>query len=81
MIAVEPDDFFRQAFREACQSLKILVTGIREKELYDHAARVFGRTAPGLRERIHGLGRTLGPPWTTDEKTAALAAAIVLTST
>ncbi len=78
LIHAAEGDFFRQAFREACQSLKIPVTGIREKELDDHAARVFGKTAPGLRERISGMGRTLGSPWTTDEKTAALAAAIVL---
>ncbi len=78
LIHAAEGDFFRQAFRDACQSLKITVTCIREKELDDHAARVFGKTAPGLRERISGFGRTLGPPWTTDEKTAALAAAIVL---
>lgn len=78
MIHAAEGDFFRQAFREASENLKIPVTGIREKELDDHATRVFGKTAPGLRERIYGLGRTLGPPWTTDEKTAALAAAIVL---
>jgi hypothetical protein len=78
MIHAAEGDFFRQAFREACLSLKIPVTGIREKELDDHAAQGFGRAAVGLRQRISDLGRTLGPPWTTDEKTAALAAAIAL---
>jgi hypothetical protein len=80
MIHTAEGEFFRRAFREACQNLNIAVTGIREKELDERAALVFGKTAPGLRQRISDLGRSLGPPWTTDEKTAALAAAIVLAS-
>ncbi len=78
MIHAAEGDFFRHAFHEACRSLKIPVTGIREKELDDHAAATLRKTAPGLRERISGLGRLLGPPWTADEKIAAMAAAIVL---
>jgi hypothetical protein len=38
-----------------------------------------GKAAPGIHSRIDGMGRVLGAPWTKDEKTAALAAAIVLT--
>lgn len=71
-------DFFRQAFREACESLKIPVTGIRERDLDERAAAVFGKAGPRVKTRIAVLGRSLGPPWTQDQKTAALAAAIVL---
>jgi hypothetical protein len=31
-----------------------------------------------MRQQISTLGRSLGPPWTTDQKTAALAALLVL---
>jgi hypothetical protein len=78
MIHTAEGEFFRQAFREACVSLKIPVTGIRERNLDELAKATFGRAAGPLKKRIAGLGKTLGPPWTTDEKTAALAAAIVL---
>jgi hypothetical protein len=57
--------------------LKIAVTCIREKELEQHAAKIFG-TVTGIRQRMNDMGRLIGPPWTQDEKAAALAAAIVL---
>jgi hypothetical protein len=71
-------EFFRQSFREACANLKIPVTGIRERDLDEQAKVALGRAAEPLKKKIAGLGKTLGPPWTTDQKTAALAAAIVL---
>jgi hypothetical protein len=33
-----------------------------------------------LQRSIAGLGRSVGPPWTKDHKTAALAAALLLAS-
>jgi hypothetical protein len=78
MIHTAEGEFFRQAFRSACASLKIPITGIRERDLDDQANAEFGRAAQPLQRSIAGLGKKLGPPWTTDQKTAALAAAIVL---
>jgi hypothetical protein len=78
MIHTAEGEFFRQAFREACAKLKIPVTGIRERDLDERAKVAFERTAEPLKKKIVGLGKTLGPPWTTDQKAAALAAAIVL---
>ena len=54
------------------------MTGIRANDLNDCAVKAFGKAAPAIQKRIDGMGRSLGPPWTKDEKTAALAAAIVL---
>lgn len=71
-------EFFRQAFRNACQELDIPVTGIRERELEAQSAAAFRRAASQVKQRIDQAGRSLGPPWTTDQKTAALAAAIAL---
>ena len=78
MIHTAEGEFFRQAFRNACTALKISVSGIRERELEVLAKSELGRDAAPLKKRIAGLGKILGPPWTTDQKAAALAAAIVL---
>lgn len=78
LIHTAEGEFFRQAFRLALEQLEIPVTGIRERELDDYARKAFGTAATPLQQRINAMGRALGPPWTQDEKTAALAAAIVL---
>lgn len=78
LIHTAEGEFFRDAFRKALERLGIPVSGIRERELEDHAREAFGKSAAVTQEKINSMGRTLGPPWTQDEKTAALAAAIVL---
>jgi hypothetical protein len=78
MIHTAEGEFFRRAFRRACETMKIAVTGIRERELDARAAAALGKAAPKAKKRIDGLGRSLGPPWTADQKAAALAATLVL---
>jgi hypothetical protein len=78
LIHTAEGEFFRQAFSSAFEKLKIPVTGIRARDLENSAANAFGRSASAIQKRIDGMGRSLGAPWTKDEKTAALAAAIVL---
>ncbi len=51
--------------------------GIRERELDKQADAAFRRAAASVRQHIAALGKTVGSPWTQDEKTAALAALIV----
>ena len=77
LIHAAEGEFFRQAFREAAEALKIPATGIRERELASKINTAFGKNAPGLQKRVAGLGRVLGPPWTLDQKLAVLAAALV----
>jgi hypothetical protein len=81
MIHSAEGEFFRQAFRQACQGLKIPETGIRERDLDEHAKAALGKEAAVVKKRIAGLGKALGPPWTTDEKSAALAAGVALAET
>jgi hypothetical protein len=57
--------------------LKIPVTVIRQRDLDDRANAAFGNTAGQLQRAIAGMGSELGPPWTKDHKTAALAAALI----
>jgi hypothetical protein len=78
LIHTAEGEFFRQAFRYSFERLGIPVAGIRERELDDYAQKAFGKAAAEVRKRIDGIGRSLGPPWTQDQKMAALAAAIAL---
>jgi hypothetical protein len=81
LIHTAEGEFFRQAFRAALEQLRVPVTGIRARDLGGCAVKAFGKAAPEIQKRIDGMGRDLGAPWTKDEKTAALAAAIVLAGT
>ncbi|HEY6348251.1 MAG TPA: hypothetical protein VI636_02465 [Candidatus Angelobacter sp.] len=78
LIHTAEGEFFRSRFRDAFEALKIPVTGIRERDLPGRAQKAFGKAATKVQERVAAMGRSLGPPWTTDQKAAALAALIVL---
>jgi hypothetical protein len=78
MIHSAEGEFFRQVFRQAFTILNIPVMGIGERQLEQQAQLKFGKAVTKLHERIAGMGRSLGPPWTTDQKTAALGAFIAL---
>jgi hypothetical protein len=69
LIHTAEGEFFRQVVRQACETLEIGVTGIRERDLGERSA---------LQTEIANLGKTVGPPWTQDQKMAALAAMMVL---
>ena len=78
LIHTAEGEFFRNAVSKACERLKIPVTAIQERELEQQAKTTFGKAASGIQRRISTLGVSLGPPWTKDHKTAALAAATLL---
>jgi len=54
------------------------VQGIREKELFGTASKALGIQETILKRRVAALGKALGPPWSQDEKFAALAAWLTL---
>jgi len=58
--------------------MEIPVSGIRTRDLDECALKAFGKAAFVIQKRIDAMGRSLGAPWTKDEKTATLAAAIAL---
>jgi hypothetical protein len=80
LIHTAEGEFFRQSFRRAGEMLGIEVTGIRERDLGEHAKNVFGTKADSVGREIAGLGSVLGAPWTSDQKNACLAALLVLFS-
>jgi hypothetical protein len=80
LIHTAEGEFFRQTAAEAFHSLQIPVTSIRERELDERAIAAFGNKASRVQATISSLGASVGPPWTRDHKTAALAAALILTA-
>jgi hypothetical protein len=78
LIHAAEGEFFRQAFLKACEGLDLSVTGFRERNLDECVQKTFGKAAARMWQQISTLGRSLGPPWTKDQKTAAIAALLVL---
>ena len=78
LIHTAEGEFFRRSVWNACESLGMKIAGIREREIEEQAKTMLGRSASALLREIASLGKALGPPWTKDQKTAALAAWIVL---
>lgn len=69
---------FRAVLRSASERNGLRLAEVKERELEEQAARSLGRPATELRRRVDEWGRALGPPWTRDEKRAALVAWLAL---
>jgi hypothetical protein len=67
-------ELFRDSLRAACALFHLPVVGIREKELFAVASKAIGVQPAELKRRIAAFGKALGPPWSQDEKFAALGA-------
>jgi hypothetical protein len=78
LIHTAEGEFFRHAVHSACEVLQIPVTTIRVRELDARAKLAFANRAGQVQSSIASLGRSVGPPWTSDHKNAALAAALLL---
>jgi hypothetical protein len=80
LIHTAEGEFFRDIFSRACGQLDLSVTRIRERDLDQSLGAAFGKSATRLQRQVSDLGHSLGAPWTVDQKTAALAALVVLGS-
>jgi hypothetical protein len=78
LIHTAEGEFFRQTAAKAFDDLQIPVTSIRERDLDERTKAALGSRASRLQATISNLGISVGPPWTRDHKTAALAAALIL---
>jgi hypothetical protein len=78
LIHTAEGEFFRNVFERACTEIGIPVSKIRERELFDIAAGELHTPAARLKSKIANLGRELGPPWTQDQKNAALVGWLLL---
>jgi hypothetical protein len=71
-------EFYRQALVEAGEHCGLPVVGVKEREAYERGAEQLHLSANELQSRIAALGRGIGPPWTQDQKFAALVAWLAL---
>jgi hypothetical protein len=71
-------EMFRDALRRGAERCGLRVCAVRQRDAYDHAAEMLGMKAAGVRDRIAALGREVGPPWSEDQKLAAVAAWVFL---
>lgn len=67
LIHTAEGEFFRNIFRQAAERHKLQVTGIRQRDL-------------AITPEIAALGKSIGPPWTADQKHACAAAVLNLSS-
>jgi hypothetical protein len=70
--------FFREVFAKACEICDVPIDGIRERDLDERVRSDFGKSATMVQRQLSAQGPKIGPPWTTDQKTAALAALTLL---
>jgi hypothetical protein len=66
-------EFFREIVIHAAEACGLSVRRIREKELFDTAAREFRIPVADLIRGLNDLSKITGPPWQQDHKFAALA--------
>lgn len=78
LIHTADGEHFRDALAGASEHHRLPMTRVRERELYAGAAARFPIPAGELPSRINAIGKGLGPPWTQDQKLAALVAWLAL---
>ncbi len=71
-------ELFRNALIHAGECCGLSITRVRERGLFASAESILGFTAGDLQRRIAEMGRPIGPPWSQDQKFAALAAWLAL---
>ena len=78
LIHTADGDHFRNAIAAAAEQCGLPAPRVRARDLEHEAAGATGRTPQALGEVLRKLGREVGPPWTADQKSAALLAWLVL---
>ena len=71
-------ELFREALLEAVLSQRLRPTRVTEKTLLSQASEALGAPPGALQRAVAEAGKALGPPWTQDQKLAALAAWLCL---
>ena len=74
LIHTADGELFREAIRHGCVRAKLPLTAIKERELLAAASKRLNKRPEFLNRQVAALGKSLGPPWTQDEKLATLAA-------
>jgi hypothetical protein len=80
LIHTADGELFRESIRHASARAKLPLTAIKERDLLAESAKRLKKRPEYLNRKAAALGKSLGPPWTADEKMATLAAWFVLAS-
>jgi hypothetical protein len=78
LIHTADGELFREALLHASARCCLRDFRIKERELLDLAGRAFRRKPADIMRRVTELGRSLGSPWSQDEKFATMAAWLAL---
>jgi hypothetical protein len=78
LIHAAEGEFYRDALGRAVEAAKLKVSRVKEKDAAVWTASRIDLNESRLREELAAIGKTLGPPWTADEKLATMAAWLVL---
>jgi hypothetical protein len=74
LIHAADGELFREALLHACRDCGVESFTAKESELLERAANTLLLQPSELRRQLANLGHPLGPPWSQDEKFAALVA-------
>lgn len=74
LIHTADGELFREALRDASERCGLEIFTVKQSELLDLASHTLRLQPEDLLRRLANLGAALGPPWTRDEKFAALSA-------
>jgi len=80
LIHAADGEFFRAALLDACRARRLAVTVIKDREVLARGSARFKCSPAELAKLLAQLGKPVGPPWSQDEKLAALAAWLALQS-
>ena len=78
LIHTAEGEMYREVLRAGLEHCAVPVVGFKEREARATGHEGLGLGKDQLRARLAALGKSLGPPWTEDEKLATVAAWLVL---
>ena len=67
-------------FAGRLKTCNVPLAAVPEKELQEYAEQALAMPPEGPSKMIAELGKPIGPPWAKDQRNAALAAVIALSS-
>ncbi len=78
LIHTADGEHFRDALRHAASHFRLPVVAVSEKEIWARASADLMIPIEELQGLVTALGKSIGPPWTQDQKLAALSGWLAL---
>lgn len=78
LIHAAEGQLFQQAILTACAGCGVEAIAIREKDVWVKTASAYGTDEAGLRKSVEERGKSAGPPWGADQRSATAAGLLAL---